>query len=175
VLRPETYYYVRLITDAVRAVDTVRQHPAVDVNRVAVAGRSQGGGLALAAAALAPSVSAALVDVPFLCHFRRALEMTDRLPYDELRRFLSVHRDRVDRVFETLGYVDGMNFAARARPPALFSVGLMDEVAPPSTVFAAYNHYSGPGEIRTWPFSGHEAGSMHHVREQLTFLAGLWK
>jgi cephalosporin-C deacetylase len=51
--RPETYYYVRLIVDAVRAVAAVRGHEAVDSTRVAVAGASQGGGLAVAAANLA--------------------------------------------------------------------------------------------------------------------------
>ena len=34
------------------------------------------------------------------------------------------------------------------RVPALFSVGLEDEITPPSTVFAAYNEYTGPKDIR---------------------------
>ena len=43
-----SYYYRRLITDAVRAVDAVRALPGVDPARVAVTGGSQGGGLAIA-------------------------------------------------------------------------------------------------------------------------------
>ena len=39
------------------------------------------------------------------------------------------------------------------------SVGLRDDITPPSTVFAAYNHYAGPKEIRVLPYSGHDAGS----------------
>ena len=46
ILEPETYYYRRLITDAVRAVEAVRAHPAVDASRVVVTGGSQGGGSA---------------------------------------------------------------------------------------------------------------------------------
>ena len=46
----ETLYYRRLITDAVRAVDAARALPGIDPDRVVVAGGSQGGGLALAAA-----------------------------------------------------------------------------------------------------------------------------
>lgn len=41
-------YYRRLITDAARAVEAVRELPGVDAERVAVPGNSQGGGSALA-------------------------------------------------------------------------------------------------------------------------------
>ena len=51
---PDTYYYRRLMTDAVRAVEAVRSLPAVAVDSVAVQGVSQGGGLALAVAGLVP-------------------------------------------------------------------------------------------------------------------------
>jgi cephalosporin-C deacetylase len=111
--------------------------------------------------------------VPFLCHPRRAIEVVDTHPYLELRTWLGIHRDRADAAFRTLSYVDGVNLAARAGVPALFSVGLMDETCPPSTVFAAYNHYAGPKEIRVWPFNGHEAGEAQHVVERLRFLEEL--
>jgi cephalosporin-C deacetylase len=140
---------------------------------VIVAGGSQGGAITLAAAALDGTAQAALIDVPFLSHFRRAIEITDEIPYLELRQFLGVHRGRGDDVFRTLSYFDGMNLATRARVPALFSVGLMDAICPPSTIFAAYNHYAGPSEIRVWPFNGHEAGQAQHVFEQIRFLEGL--
>ena len=172
ILDPSTYYYRRLIADAVLAVDAARRHPLIDPARVVVAGTSQGGGLALAAAALARP-AAALVDVPFLCHFRRALEVTDEAPYGEIKQYLRVHRDSVERVFRTLDYVDGRAFAARATVPALFAVGLEDQITPPSTVFAAFNDYAGPKEIRVWPYNGHEAGGQQHELEKLAFLQAL--
>lgn len=173
VLDPRTYYYRRLFVDAVLALDAVGEHPAVDGGRIIVTGQSQGGGIALAAATLGPSVRAALIDVPFLCHFRRALEVTDENPYLELKRFLAIHRLEEDRVFRTLAYVDGRHFAARATAPALFSVGLEDAITPPSTVFAAYNAYTGPKEIKIWPYNGHDAGEHQHRLEQFRFLEGL--
>jgi cephalosporin-C deacetylase len=173
ILDPRTYYYRRVFTDAVMAVAAAREHEAIDPDRVVVAGTSQGGGITLAVSALEPTVVAALVDVPFLCHFRRAIEITDEQPYRELRQFLGIHRGREDDVFRTLGYMDGLNFASRARVPALFAVGLMDEVCPPSTVFAAYNHYAGPKEIRVWPWNGHEAGDAQHAIEELRYLEAL--
>ena len=123
---------------------------------------------------LHPSVAAALVDVPFLTHFRRAVEITDQDPYQELVRFLATRRDAADQVFRTLSYFDGVNFAARGRVPALYSVALMDFVCPPSTVFAAYNHWQGPKEITVWPWNGHEGGSGYQCEEQLRYLAKLF-
>jgi cephalosporin-C deacetylase len=173
VLRPESYYYRRLMTDAVRAVEAARAHPAVDGNRIAVNGGSQGGGLALAVSGLT-EVQVVLSDVPFLCHFRRATEITDAHPYQEIGRYLLVHRDKEAAVFNTLAYFDGMNFAVRASAPALFSAGLMDEVCPPSTVFAAYNHYAGPKEMRVWRYNHHEGGGPYQTIEKVNFLRSLW-
>ncbi|RKS05304.1 cephalosporin-C deacetylase [Nocardiopsis sp. Huas11] len=173
VLDPETYYYRRLFTDAVRAVDTAAGHPAVDADRISVSGGSQGGAIAQAAAALHPGVRAAVIDVPFLCHMRRAVEITGKEPYAELVRFLAAHRGQEERVMRTLSYFDGMNLAARGRVPALYSVALMDEVCPPSTVFAAHNHWAGPKDITVWPWNGHEGGGGEQMRAQLRFLADL--
>jgi cephalosporin-C deacetylase len=170
---PATWYYRRLVTDAVLALDAAQAHPLVDPARLVVTGQSQGGGLALAVAGLSPDVRAAAIDVPFLCHWRRAVEVSDQHPYQELTRYLAIHRRREADVFRTLSYVDGLNFAPRATAPALFSVGLMDEICPPSTVFAAYNHYAGPKEIRVWAFNGHEAGELVHQTERYAFLEGL--
>ena len=169
----DTYYYRRLITDAVLALDAAIAHPLVDPDRIAVTGISQGGGLALAVAGLSSVPKAATIDVPALCHWRRAVEITDTNPYREVARYLATRRDRADAAFATLAYFDGMNFAARATAPALFSVGLMDEICAPSTVFAAFNHYAGPAEISVWPFNGHDAGNLHQQAERYAFLEGL--
>lgn len=171
--RPEDHYYRRVYTDAARLVETVRTLPGIDPARVAVTGTSQGGGIAIAAAGLVDGLVAAMPDVPFGCDWRRAVEMSDEDPYAEVRRYLSVHRDAVDAAFATLGYVDAVAFARRATAPALFSVGLMDAVCPPSTVFAAHNAWGGPHRIEAYPFNGHEGGQGRHFLVQADFLAGL--
>ena len=170
ILEPATYYYRRLYTDAVRAVEAVRAHPLVDPGRVAVTGASQGGGLAIAVASLMPDVIAAMPDVPFLCDFPRAITIVDEEPATEIARYLKVHRHRVDRVLETLSYFDGAVLGRGASAAALFSIGLMDQVCPPSTVFAAYNHYGGPKQIVEYPFNGHEGGGAHHDLVKLRWL-----
>ena len=129
---------------------------------MAVAGGSQGGALALAVAGLRDDLAGAAVDVPFLCDVRRASEVSPTAPYTELAGYLAVHPGHVDRVFATLAHVDGAVLAATATAPALFSVGLVDEVCPPSTVYAAFNAYGGPKEIREYPYNGHEGGGADH-------------
>jgi cephalosporin-C deacetylase len=173
ILDPETYYYRRVYTDAVRAVDAVRQHPRVDPSRVAVAGASQGGAITLAVAALADGLVAAMPDVPFLCDIRRACALSDELPYLELVRYLRIHRDQVERVFATLGYIDAAVLAPLADAPALFSVAMLDTVCPPSTVYSAYNAYGGSKQIREYAYNDHEGGGPFHEIVQAEWLAGI--
>jgi cephalosporin-C deacetylase len=170
---PATYYYRRVFTDAVRAVDAVRSLPGVDADRVSVCGGSQGGGIALAAGALSDRLVAVMPDVPFLCHFERSVGLTDSDPYQEVVRYLAVHRGSDDRVFETLSYFDGANMAKRADASALFSVALMDTVCPPSTVYAAYNRYAGPKHIEVYTHNNHEGGQAYQWAAQARFLAEL--
>lgn len=163
-----------MFTDGCRAVEAAQSHDAIDAERIAATGGSQGGGITIAVAGLMPAVQVAMPDVPFLCHFRRAATLTDSSPYIELQRFLIAQRDKVEQVFTTLSYFDGMNFAARARAKALFSVGLMGDVCPPSTVFAAYNHWAGEKDIRIYEFNRHEGGGEYQAVEKVKFLRGIW-
>jgi len=170
ILEPASHYYTRLFIDAARAVDAACGWPAAAGRPIVTAGASQGGGLAIAAAHLAGGVAAALPDVPFLAHPQRAVEVTDCHPYHELAEYCRVHNDKVEQVFATLGYVDVVNHAKRVTAAGLFSVALADSITPPSTVFAAFNHYAGPKDIAVYPFSGHEGGGTQHFLAQLAFL-----
>ncbi len=168
---PNNYYYRRVFTDAVLAIDSIRTVERIDAARVAVSGISQGGGIAIAAAGLSTGLIAAMPNVPFLCHFERAVGLTDRDPYNEVVRYLAVHRGAAERTFDTLSYFDGVNFARRATAPALFSVALMDPVCPPSTVYAARNNWGGSAEIIEYAFNEHEGGLGLQWQEEAAFLA----
>jgi cephalosporin-C deacetylase len=188
ILDPASSYYRRVYTDAVRAVEAALTRPEVDPRRVFLTGGSQGGGITLAAASLLgrfpPAAGAArdlnlagiMPDVPFLCHFRRATEITGSYPYAELVTFAKNHRHHLDRMFATLAYFDCVNLVHLAKAPALFSVALMDDICPPSTVYAAYNHYGSDAgappprrDIRVWPYNGHEGGQQFQTDQKLAF------
>lgn len=168
---PAEYYYRRVYTDAVRLVDLVKTLEFVDASRIALTGGSQGGGIAIAAAALSDGVRAVMPDVPFLSHFRRAVEATPDEPFTEITRYLAVHRELVESTFATLSYFDGVNFAKRLDVPALFSVALMDNIVLPSTVFAAFNHLrSTDREIEVYAYNGHEGGQFLQWTRQARWL-----
>jgi cephalosporin-C deacetylase len=168
---PKTFYYRRLITDAVRAVDCLPLHPLIDSDRIVVVGASQGGGLALAVSALAGNIAALLCDIPFMTDWRRATRNADRGPYADIAALCRSGAVDADTAFRTLAYFDGRRFALRAAAPALFSVALMDRVCPPSTVHATYDQYAGPKDLQIWEFSDHEGGGIAQTQRQLSFLA----
>ncbi|MDR9776984.1 acetylxylan esterase [Rhizobium hidalgonense] len=174
VLDRNDYYYRRLLTDCVRAVDALIDLPFIDAERIAVCGDSQGGGMSIAAAGLDPRIKAVMADVPFLCDFPRAVQVALREPYTEIVGFLARHRDKRDRVFETLTYFDCVNFARFSKARALFSVAMMDEVCPPSTVYAAFNAYAGDKRMVEYDFNNHEGGGAYHDREQMFWLGELF-
>lgn len=190
---PADHYYRRVYTDAVRLVDAVRTLPGIDPAHIALTGGSQGGGIAIAAAALVEAhvgpITAVLPDVAFLCDWEGGTDVAVGGPYRELAGYLAVHRDAVDQVWTTASYFDGVNHAAGITAPALFSVALMDDVVPPRTTFAAFNALGSSGtlrsdaalgsagtlrsddrEIEVYPYNGHEGGGFRHWERQVAFL-----
>ena len=168
---PDEYYYRRVFTDAVRLIDAVAELPFVDADRIAATGGSQGGGIAIAAAALSTQIRAVMPDVPFLCDFPRSITRTPEPPFTEITRYLSVHRDRVDEVLRTLSYFDGAVLARRIEVPALFSAALMDEIVLPSSVFAAFNAVPAVDKhIEVYGFNGHEGGAFRQWHRQADWL-----
>jgi cephalosporin-C deacetylase-like acetyl esterase len=75
-------------------------------------------------------------------------------------------------VFSTLSYFDGAKPGAYATAPALFSTAGMDQICPPSTVYAAY-HAGGneDKEITYCPWNRHEGVGGHHTWLTLQWLA----
>ena len=157
---PAKMLYRQIFLDTAQLAGIVMDMPEVDASRVGATGGSQGGGLTLACAALEPRIKRAAPVFPFLCDYQRVWELElARDAYAELedyfRRFDPLHEREAD-VFTKLGYVDVQHLAPRIRGKVMMSVGLMDQICPPSTQFAAYNKIQAPKELRVYPDFKHE-------------------
>jgi cephalosporin-C deacetylase len=158
---PEKMLFRQIFLDTAQLARLVIEMPDVDESRVGATGGSQGGGLTLACAALEPRIKKVAPRFPFLCDYKRVWELDlDVNAYAELRdyfRWFDPLHQREDAIFERLGYVDVQHLCPRIRGEVLMAVGLMDEICPPSTQFAAYNRIVAPKSLAIYPDFGHEA------------------
>lgn len=156
----ENLLYRRIFLDAALLVTIVSGFDEVDENSLCSAGASQGGALALAVAALCPQIKKIYSQYPFLCDYRRVWEMdwADRA-YGDIRTYLrrfDPRHERIEDFFTNLGYIDIVHLAARIRGEVLMVTGLMDEICPPSTQFAAYNNIDAKKDMIVYPDYAHE-------------------
>ncbi len=114
-----------------------------------------------------------MADVPFLSDFPRAVVTASAGPYPEIAAYLASHRHHTDAPSPRWPTSTPPCWSPARPAPALFSVALMDNVCPPSTVYAAYNAYAGEKQIRSYPYNDHEGGQFHQEAEQLTWLREL--
>ena len=125
-------------------------------------GMSQGGGLSVAAAALDQEVKLSLPEMPYLAHYRRALQVAAANPYLEIAAYLRRYPQREEQVWQTLSYFDTMNLAPEIHCPVLMTVGLQDTVCPPSTVYAVFNHLASERKtMQVFPFHDHVRVDIH--------------
>ncbi len=165
---PDNLLFRHIFLDTAQLARIVMDMPDVDENRVGATGGSQGGGLTLACAALEPRVKLAAPVYPFLCDYKRVWEIDlDVDAYAELRdyfrRFDPCH-EREDEIFEKLGYIDVQYLCPRIRARVMLGMGLMDQICPPSTQFAAYNKIRSPKSLVIYPDFGHEGLPGHQDR-----------
>jgi cephalosporin-C deacetylase len=161
-------YYLAMLVDAWQAIEWAARQPEVDPARIASFGASQGGGLALAAAALSGRTAAAVGHIPNLCHLDYAI-LHSTGSASEIAAYCERHPDRLADVLKNLSYFDLMNLGERISVPSYWSVGLKDAVCPPETVFAAYSRAGGDKRIAVMPFTGH-AVTDYHFYESMLFL-----
>lgn len=174
--RPEALMYRQLYLDTAELAAIVMNMPEVDPSRVGAMGGSQGGGLTLACAALEPRIRRCAPMCPFLCDYQRVWEMDLAVnAYEELKlyfRLFDPQHLREEEVFQRLGYIDCQYLAPRIQAQVLMAVGLMDEICPPSSQFAAYNKITAPKEMALYPDFAHE-GYPGFMDRAFQFFAGM--
>ena len=158
--QPSDLYCRDLFLDTRRLADVIMALDYVDETRVAATGGSQGGALTLACASLTPNLKLAAPTYPYLCDYKRTWEMDlARNAYDGIHYYLrhfDPRHEHIDAFFEKLGYIDLQFLAPRIRASVYMSTGLIDNICPPSTQFAAFNKITAPKKVEIYPDFGHE-------------------
>ena len=167
---PKRLLYRAVFLDTAQLAHLIMDMDEVDRTRVGCAGGSQGGALTIACAALVPEIKLIAPQYPFLSDFRSVWNMDlQTKAYEELtdyfRRFDPMHEREVE-IFHTLGYIDIQNLCHRIKAEVLFFTGLVDEVCPPSSQFAAFNKIRSRKQLKIFPDFGHE---QLHGAEDITF------
>jgi cephalosporin-C deacetylase len=166
---PDKLLFRQIYLDTAQLAGIIMAMPDVDPNRVGATGRSQGGGLTLACVGLEPRIKRAFPSFPFLCDYKRVWDIDlAKDAYAELREWFRwkdpLHQHEAD-VFTRLGYIDVQFLAPRIRSEVKMAVGLMDQICPPSSQFAAYNKITSPKSLVVYPDFGHEdlPGELDHT------------
>jgi cephalosporin-C deacetylase len=157
---PTKLLFRSIFLDSALLARIVMSFDEVDATRMGTTGGSQGGALALACAALEPRIKRVAPVFPFLCDYRRIWTMDlAKNAFEELSYFLrrfDPRHERIDAIFTKLGYIDIQNLAPRVKAEVLMFTGLMDQICPPSSQFAAYNKLTAAKEMILYPDYGHE-------------------
>lgn len=157
----EHLFYKHVYLDIYRLISIVSSLSMVDEDMLYSLGASQGGALALVAAALHPSIKKTVTVYPFLSDFERVLELGNHSEaYDELFRyfkFTDPFHLMEEKIFQILSYIDVKNMAQRIKNPVLMVTGMDDDVCPPSTQYAIFNRLEGQKHHYVLPEYGHEA------------------
>jgi cephalosporin-C deacetylase-like acetyl esterase len=149
----DLYYYKRVFTGCVRAIDFIFTLPQFDGKRLAVTGGSQGGGLAIITTALDARVTCFVCFYPALCdHLGYLYDRAGGWPhmFDDNRAYLRT----AERV-QNSKYYDAANFARLINVPGFFSWGYNDLSCPLTSMYSAYNVVTAPKELFLELKNGH--------------------
>lgn len=147
IAQPEGAYYQGAYADVVRGIDYIVSRADIDPARIGLVGTSQGGGIALAVAALDPRVKVVVAHVPFLCDMRTAA----RTPNSLVKNALDRTNLNNEAALHTLDYFDPLQLAPDLHAPALISAGGKDEVCPEVTIRAVYDRIPGIKSLVVYP------------------------
>jgi len=145
----ETTYFLGMYLRMIRALEYLKQRPEWNGKTLIVCGHSQGGLQAIAAGGLDPQVTLVAAGIPAMCEVGGRVEAWPRYGWPDADGKVNTQRVNAMR------YFDATNFARRIQAEAIFSVGFIDVVCQPTTVYAAYNSVQGKKQIVNVPEMPH--------------------
>lgn len=136
---PETWVFRRMAQDCLIAMRVLQAQPEADGGRLAVAGLSQGGGMAIWTGVNSLEPKRVVADLPFLSDMGNVLTRdVYRYPLKELGDFSKELPGGMDQILRTVSYFDTAHQATRLRLPTLVSLGEKDPAVRPDTVRTVY-------------------------------------
>ena len=132
---PKTWIFRRMAQDSLIAMGVFASQPEVDANRLAVAGLSQGGGMAIWVGANSDMPRKVVADMPFLSNMGETLtQEVYRYPLKELFDYAETLEGGMATILRTVSYFDTAHQATRLTKPTLVSLGLKDPAVRPDSV-----------------------------------------
>ena len=163
------FYYRKVYTDAVKAIDIVHEMPDLDNQRIALTGFSQGGAMALVAAGLDRRVKAVLVEAPALSDFPcRIRLLTGSIKH--LIEYSEKHAITEARYLETLAYYDVKHLVHPIRVPVLIGNGSADPVCPVECFQPTFNMISAAKRLVIYPTDQHDEGGDAYMAYKIKWL-----
>lgn len=163
----ETFYFLPMYLRAIQGVNFLAAQPEWDGRILIANGTSQGAAQSIFVAAMDPRVTMLTALVPAMCdHSGMAASRIVGWP----RLVPNGPDGKPDpAALETSRYFDSVNFASRVRAPAIFIAGFIDQVTPPTSVYAAYNQVRSQKEIQDAITSPHrfEPGLLEEVHARM--------
>ncbi len=154
----ELYYFKGMYMRLMRALEYVKSLPEWDGKQLIVSGGSQGGAQVIAACGLDHDITFARAGVPAMCDHSGCLG-DRRSGWPGL--YTREENKENPAYAKCASYYDGAYFARRIKCPIWINTGFIDNVCPPTSVFAAYNSIPATTEkhIETSPEGGHSTSA----------------
>jgi cephalosporin-C deacetylase len=149
--QPDGAYYQGAYADVIRGIDFVNSRKDLAANRISLVGTSQGGGIALAVAALDPRVKTVVAHLPLLCNFRLAAQIPKAL----VKNLLDKAKLNNESSLNTLDYFDPLQLISKFHGPALISAGGKDQICPIQTINSVYKQIPGKKKLKVYPELAH--------------------
>lgn len=158
----EKIYFNGMYLRVMRALDYIKSRPEWNGKILIVAGSSQGGGQAIAAAALDQQVTLCLAAVPAMSDHSGSTAKPPRMP-GWPRFYDARYSKKVDQeAVAATAYYDNVFFARRIKCEAWLTAGLIDTVCSPAGIHVVYNNLrSAKKYINIFPTGFHNGAPNH--------------
>jgi cephalosporin-C deacetylase len=156
------YYMMHVYMDAIRMIDLARHLPYVNPKYIINHGGSQGGGVALAVAALDQDIFVTLADVPSYSYLPGRLE-TRNGSVAEIATWIDQGKITKENALKTLSYIELIHHAPSITSPVIVSTGGKDMICPEAYFMPTYHAIQSEKLLYQYPEAGHEGGEDIHL------------